>query len=440
VNPQIVGYEGYPFNGRVYAYWGIFPALLRLPLWIIGRLDLDITVWSCFAAVCLAGMAKVRAVLLIRKQVRPSPVADSAIVLMLAYIVWGGSEVGYLRISIYQEVILWAAAFGAMFVCLAISGLINCRFDATILSWMALCAGLSLLTRATSGVGLVLAFVFLLAFLAIDPGTAGTPHRLSAIRRFTRAFTQRRLLLPMGILAAFVMAAGAVNYFRWGNPAAFAPYSQFCDKCSNKLSDLLLSELANVKRIPLGLIYYFLPLWVLHGSNGHLLFEAQQMRLFEDLELPPSSFFFTDLLPFGFIAFLINAVWKRHAAGLRPVRQQIAAIATGLFAPCALMLMLTWLDYRYRMEFYPEIDFLALLGLYFTVTDPAMLARFAQLRKWMTAALALSVVSSFMAVALYDVSSFGPSQGFLRAGVVNYYSQSIAEHYHKIVSRHFGNR
>ena len=102
------------------------------------------------------------------------------------------------------------------------------------------------------------------------------------------------------------------------------------------------------------------------------------------------------------------------------------------------MFSLVWMAYRYRMEFYPEIDFLALLGLYFTVTDQAMLARFARLRKWMIGAPIVSVVSSFVALALYDMSHLGPSLEFVRSGVVDFYSDSIAENYHKIMSRHFG--
>jgi len=68
------------------------------------------TMWSCLAAVCIAGMAKVRAVLLVRRHGAQDSVSRLAIGSVLAYILLGGSEVGYLRVSIYQEVILWASA------------------------------------------------------------------------------------------------------------------------------------------------------------------------------------------------------------------------------------------------------------------------------------------------------------------------------------------
>jgi hypothetical protein len=68
VDPQVVMLENYLRNGHVYSYFGVWCAPLRIPLWMIGRPKADMTFWSCIAAVCLAGMAKVRAVILIRRR------------------------------------------------------------------------------------------------------------------------------------------------------------------------------------------------------------------------------------------------------------------------------------------------------------------------------------------------------------------------------------
>ncbi len=62
-----------------YAYWGIWCALLRLPLWLVRRLDLDMTAWSCLAAVCLAGAAKIRTLLFLRSHTPSSPVVRQAL-------------------------------------------------------------------------------------------------------------------------------------------------------------------------------------------------------------------------------------------------------------------------------------------------------------------------------------------------------------------------
>ncbi len=426
VDPRIIGIEGFLRDGRVYSYFGIWCALLRLPLWMVGRMNVDVTRWSCLAAVSLAAVAKVRTVVLIRRRSLRNALSDWAIVLMLAYIALGGSEIGYLKVSLYQEVVFWAAAFGAIFVYFAIKGLLSGNFTTGTLSYMGLCAGLAVLDRVSTGIGLTVALVLLLVVLALQSSQDAAAQRRPMLWRLGHALTQRRFLIPLGILAVFIAATAAVNYFRWGNPTTFADFRLYLGNriYPGRLVHLERYGAFNLRRIPLGILYYFFPAWVLHGSGGHLLFEQMRSRLIDVFELPPSSFLLTDLLPLCFIAFLPMAIRRRHAAS-RTAVTQCAAIAAGLLVPCLLMLTAIYMSYRYRMEFYPEIDFLAFLGLYLTVSDKALLMTFGRFRKWIAAATAVSILASFAALAMYRVSAFGPSQEFLRNGVLNYYSHPI---------------
>jgi hypothetical protein len=433
VDPKIVGLEGFVRNGRVYAYWGIWCALLRLPLWVLGRMDMDVTTLSCLGAVCLAGVAKVRALLLLRRHSQQNQTANWAIGLMLAYILLGGSQIGYLRISVYQEVIFWSYAFAAVFVYLAVKGLVNRWFNLGTLSRMALCAGLALLTRVPTGVGLLLAMALLLLVLAVQSLTAEAGARDPVIWRLGRVLAQHRMLIPLGIIGALIVITGAVNYFRWDNPATFANYDLYLDnqQFPDWLPRIQTYGSFNLHRVPFGLIYYFLPIWVLSGSHGQLLFAHTKAQLFDRVEVPPSSFFLTDLFALCLIALLAVALWRRRAHGLHPVGQWAVALAIGLFAPCMLMLSYISMTYRYRMDFYPLIDLLAFMGLYVTLTDEAMLATFARLRRWMTAALMVSVASSFMALSLYDLALSPP--GKLHA----YYHQGV-QLFYRINARFFG--
>jgi hypothetical protein len=403
VDPKTVGIEGFARDGRVYAYWGIWCALLRLPLWLIRRMDLDITAWSCLAAVCLAGMAKVRTLLLLRRHGIQDRRAGWAVGLMLAYAVLGGSQIGYLRISIYQEVIFWSYAFAAVFVYLSVRGVVNRWFNLGTLSRMALCAGLALLTRVTTGVGLLLAMTLIVLVLAIQSGAGDTEAH--PVWRLGPALAKRRMLIPLGILAVLIAAAGIINYFRWDNPATFANYDLYLE--NHRFPDWLPRAqnfgTFNFHRIPFALLYYFLPIWVPNGGNGQLLFARTQSHLFVRLEMPPSSFLFTDLLAFCFIALLAISLLRRRD-GLKSAGQMAVALAVGLLVPCMLMLMYISLTYRYRMDFYPEIDFLAFLGLYALINHEAMLAAFARHRRWMTAGLLVSICSSFLALSLYDLA------------------------------------
>lgn len=437
VDPQIVGWEGFVRNGRVYAYWGIWCALLRFPLWIFHRMNVDMTVFSCLAAACLAAMTKIRAALLIRRHKVQSPVAGAAIGLMLAYILFGGSGTGYLAVNIYHEVVLWAAAFGALFVYFAVKSFVGGAFDDKTLRWMALWAGLALLTRVSTGIGLILALSLLLIVLAGQEAGAAANEDRPFLWRFGKALIRRRTLIPSGIVAALIAATGAVNYFRWGNPATFADYYVYiCNKCvGDWVPRLHEYGLFNIRRIPFGLAYFFFPVWVLRGSDGRFFLGDMQSRLLNTVELPPSSLLLTDLLPLCFIVLLAIAIWRRRSGSLSSM-SRAAAIAIGLLAPGILMMMASTMAYRFRMEFYPEIDFLAFLGLYLTVTDEILLAKFARFRRWIAGALAISILASLASLALYDLGGGSTPRDFTD-GIATYYRKCAALVYHRTMVHYF---
>src|SRR5262249_17661214 len=146
VDPEAVSEEGFLRDGRVYAYWGIFCAVIRLPLLAFkGGLMTDVTTLSCLIAICFAGAMKLRAALFVRRYYQAGPVSEWAFALLAIYIVLGGAQIGYLKATLYQEVVFWAAALGAAFIYCAIKGIILARFTPGLLSWMALFAGLALL-------------------------------------------------------------------------------------------------------------------------------------------------------------------------------------------------------------------------------------------------------------------------------------------------------
>jgi hypothetical protein len=411
VDPRIVGLEGFARGGRVYAYWGIWCELLRIPLCLFHRLDFDITTWSCLAAVCLAGMAKVRTLILLRRCSIQSRAADWAVCLMLGFILLGGSQIGYLRISVYQEVIFWAYAFATVFIYFALKGLVNRWFNLGTLSRMALFAGLALLTRVPTGVGLLMAMALLLLVIAVQSVTAEVGASNPIIWRLGRELAKHRLLIPLGIIAALVVVAGVVNYFRFENPITFANYALYID--NQRFPDWQPRMQAygsfNLSRLPFGLVYYFVPVWVLSTRGGQLFFMQTRMRLFDRVEMPPGSFFLTDLLPICFIVLLAIALWKSRLR-LSPVGQWAIALATGLLVPCALMLTYISMTYRYRMDFCPAIDFLSFLGLYATLTNETMLATFAKYRKWLTVGLIVNIASSFTALSFYDLAFTPPGK------------------------------
>jgi hypothetical protein len=121
---------------------------------------------------------------------------------------------------------------------------------------MALCAGLALLTRVTTGIGLILACVLLLLVLAVQESNAVRDGHRPALLRMGQALVGQRFLIPTGILAVLIAATGTLNYSRWGNPATFANYYLcFCMGCyANWVPVMQKYGMFNLQRIPFSLM------------------------------------------------------------------------------------------------------------------------------------------------------------------------------------------
>jgi hypothetical protein len=416
VDPATVSYEGFLRNGHVYAYWGIYCALLRIPLILLHRPSVDITLWSLLAAVCLSGFMLVRTLLLLRRTLPETHAANLALGLLLLCVLFAGSQLGFLHVSIYQEVCSWAAAFGMVFVYFAIKGLLT-RFDTGILCGLAVASGLAVLTRVATGIGLCVAVALLLVVLLAQ--AARESQLLPTI-------FSKRILLSCALLVVLLVAAGVVNYGRWGNPLTFADHRLYIGNqfYPDRAPRIRTYGYFSLRRLPLGLIYFFFPLWALHAPGGEFFFQAAQLRLLDATELPPSSFLLTDLLPLLFIASLYSAL--KHRTKLLSARVlQAAALASGLCLSGLLLLTAFSMNYRYRLDFYPAIYLLTCLGLYTTVSSPALSATLLRRRRWLIAALSVSIVSSCLALALYKLSEMGPALPLLNHGLCQYYRSQL---------------
>src|SRR5450631_2291768 len=73
VDPDAIGAEGFEVGDRIVSYFGIFCALLRIPLVLLpGFAQTDVTWWSCLVAVWLATWFQMRAIALVWTE-RSSP-------------------------------------------------------------------------------------------------------------------------------------------------------------------------------------------------------------------------------------------------------------------------------------------------------------------------------------------------------------------------------
>jgi hypothetical protein len=395
VDPDAIGAEGFDIGDRTVSYFGIFCALLRIPLVVLpGLARTDVTWWSCLVAVWLAIWFQMRAVALIWTT-QSSRQGWLAVALLLS-VVLGGQHIQFLRPSIYQEPINWAFAQSMAFIFLVMRGLVTQRgFDRSTLCLMALCAGLALLTRVSFGVGLYAAF------------------GLFSVARWR----PRQWMAPAFILLAFIVMVGIVNAGRWGDPLTFADFSQFDlsqDAAPDRLGRLAAYGTFNAARIWLGLSYYFLPIWVWIRSDGHVLFAEAQATLMDAMELPPGSFPLTDPLLIGLAV-----------AGMASIRDRVrAALLLGLCAPPMLMLCAISMAHRYRMEFYPMLFLAALYGVAAAGRRTDATRGF---RRWVIGSTVVGIIASHGMAVIDARSPWGPGEFYLeRYGLVGTYARPEA--------------
>jgi hypothetical protein len=275
-----------------------------------------------------------------------------------------------------------------------------------------LAAGLALLARVSMGVGLYAALGFLLLVILVRESRQGS--------------ASGQLLMPIAILLGSAMLAGFVNYQRWGNPFVFADTRLYLhnDEIPDRVLRAHIYGLFNLSRVPFGILYYFFPVWILRRGDGHLLLEEHQRRLIDVTEMPPSSFFLTDPL---LMALLLYALWcllsVQRSAGID--RPNVLAIGVGLTAAALLMLSAISMNFRYRIEFYPLIEFGAFLGF-------ILLCRHASAATWgrgigtLTITLTvLGILGSHVVMIMYKVSGYGSSIDSMHSGVVAYYQKHI---------------
>ncbi|MFI4948297.1 MAG: hypothetical protein ACHQC9_05810 [Alphaproteobacteria bacterium] len=408
VDPSAIGPEGYARDGAVYAYFGIFPALFRaLFLPLPNFATTDFTRLSCLSAVSLMALFKVLSALVVWRKAG-SPRRSALLPLFLAVILAGGAQVQFLRPTIFEEVMLWADAFAAAFVYLVLHAWAGEEgFTTRVMSALAGLAGLCILTRVSTALGLYLAlgFIFLWrCWLEIGRSTAAPLWKRLPV-----------FSLPMMILAGFAAVAAIVNQERWGNPLVFVDLTRSLMTVvfPGHFQQLHQYGEFNFSRLGYGLVYYFLPVWVLHDQSGQLLWSGFVERQIATVELPPSSFFLSDPLIVGLAVYGTVGLVRNRI----PHRAPIALAACGLAVPAGLMLIAIVMAFRYRMEFYPLLELCALIGFWRVLAAPSRSTGIA-----FGAAALFSILAAQALWLIYMLSPFGSAGTRLgESGIVQFY-------------------
>jgi hypothetical protein len=407
VDPAAIGHEGYLRDGAVYSYFGVFPALLRAPLLVLPDFAAtELTRISCLLAVSLMAVFKVMSALVVWRSAG-APRDSLLLTLLVAVILLAGPQIQFLRPSIFVESVFWSGALAAVFVYLVLRGWTSeGGFSVGLLCGLALVSGLCLLTRVSTGVGLCVAF-----------GLVWLWQCWSEFRLRSRFPSKRwlALALPGVVLLLFAGAAGLINYQRWGDPLAFVDLSRalMLEAFPERAERLREYGAFNPIRLGFGLIYYFLPVWVLRDGSGQLLWADFVNRTIDSAELPPSTFLISDPLILGLAVYGAVGLVRRSL----PNRMPICLAAAGFLIPIGLMLTAISMTFRYRMEFYPLFELLSFAGCRRLLARPT--------RGTLVAVGAGAVASIVAANALWLVSAmspFGPAVSILgNTGIAEFY-------------------
>jgi hypothetical protein len=253
--------------------------------------------------------------------------------------------------TVYVEAILWGYVFACAFIWLAFPSLLGAALTPRRLAGLGTLAALALLTRVTTGLALYAACA-LLALVTLHQARAN------------QTATVVRVLFPCALpLALGILAAGAVNYARWGNPTEFANLARNVFYSADEARSLRLRTYGafEAERIPHAFKYYFAPASFFadkKAESGH----GDIIRLFDKAEGPAASQF-SNKLAWWMLGFLpLLRMWRGPATSIAKRSPVIAILAGFALAPTIIM-SYGYLAFRFGAEFTPLAIITALLGV-----------------------------------------------------------------------------
>jgi hypothetical protein len=428
VPTKAVAFEGFLINGKTYLYFGPVPALLRMPvLAFTHSFDGRLTQVSMLAAFAVALVFIGRLSWRIRRLVRGDvPVSRLELWAVGGYtfLIATGSVTLFLgsRAFVYHETELWGAAL-ALAAYDAILGFLT----EPSRRWIVLAAvwsSLAFLTRATVGVGPVVALAIVLVAVVLRRLHA---RRLAAPARWLAVPDAARTNSMIGWLGAAVAVPivlyAYVNYSRFGTlfglPLDKQVYSQFNPARQRALAQNG-GSLFGLKFLPTQLLQLLRPdalrldslfPWVTFPGRatvlGGVTFDTREWAS----SIPASMPAFTLLALFG-----VGAIVRR--AGAAAVRAPlIGAVAGGLAT-----LTIAFVAHRYISDLMPAIVLASLVGLHVLLSVRARSPGVGWTRITGIALVVLVVMSLWVnfALAIYYQRALDPATDARRAGFIGF--------------------
>ena len=394
ISPSIVREEAFLRDGDTYTYFGIFPALLRLPAIAVGIPNLSLSRLSCWTALSISAMAQASILLALYRASRVD--ALYLLVIGLLAVLLTGPQLQLTFSSyVYNEPITWGGAFIMLYIHSAIGPFLaaSARSNGGWI-WLGVLTGLAFLSRATDGLAIGVGVAVL---VLLEPTTRGLPRVI--------CMTRMALLSGSGMLV-FVLAGLLVNAYRWGNPFEFMPErlaSQFLAS-PHRMAVLLEYGDFNLLHVPLTIIYYFF------GAFGPKFIYSAYDKFADGVSYPRSLLILTSsvtllLTVIGFRTWASSIV--RCTALPRKISIAVTAPIITAFVLIFSILLLSYMNYRYRYAFQPLFCVGTASGLY--VVSGMALSKRRKLTWILGLVLAFNVAVSHLDLLQSKFSSFAVS-------------------------------
>ena len=406
IDPEVLRYktvfEAMVKDGKTYMYFGVFPAFTRL--FFMPFVDLSQTYLSRIVVLCgllVSIYFQVKILLRVFCTFEPNLFITRIFYLLLIGLLFGCP---YLIIasnaSVYHEPIVWASAAVAAFNYLLIDTVLkNKTPNLAVLNFMAIAAGICLLSRVSVAIGIYIAVVCLATYSSLKElynKRALTTYRKKHRHKFGAIMAKggrpkalRLLCIPIATLLLFGFVYLGINYARWGNPFMSSYFEGYVEKSSA----LEKYGILNIRRIPFAVKYY--------------MFGSDEKRSMTRIEGPGASMVATNSLFLLLGIFGIVRLWQ--VAKKQP--QFFTLIGIGITSHAAnviLLLMFAALTTRYRLDLWGLVFLCAMIGFYFIAQQTEKLNR--NIKSFIfAAAIALTVigaVSSHLIIAKYKLTWF----------------------------------
>jgi hypothetical protein len=362
VDLDALGSESFTRDGKTYAYFGIFPAVLRLILSpFIDTFGGGLARLSCWVAMVLYVAILLATLAMVHRSVPAQSRSGPLLAIMIAAIGLSGPEIYLLGSAwVFHEPLFWSAVAGAGFNFVLLRSVLAGRRPGTgDLAALAVLAGIALNTRASVGAGLCVAIGLLLIWSAwMDAGASG----VRSAGTFAAACFRWRIVAPVLLLGFFVVVVCVVNFERWGNPLKFADfrYYDFARRQPWRMNVIVNQGELSPSRIWVSALYYAtgIPYLLKNTVTVGSYLKAH----FDGLEAPPMSGLIVNPLIVILAGFGLHRLLHRPRLLSADATAILSLALFGHFVAVVLVCSAMYLAMRYRLDFAPFMTLAMFIG------------------------------------------------------------------------------